>query len=192
MAQNFSLAMFLKCFLIVGQIEPHVSYTHVSYIKKNVYGLSITCRNSSNQKNYLSGENKPIPVDKKTSVKFVSYEWRKLPKLPPVLVQFCLWHLTKFYLSCAQDPWTSGKIHSSRSNVCNAAHFLFNKNIVINFRPFYLISDNFWTLDKICEILFYDNIVQNFIVKTVLFTESKNVKPFSSYEHFFEARCYIF
>ena len=31
---NFSLAMFLKCFLIFGQIEPHVSYTHVSYIKK--------------------------------------------------------------------------------------------------------------------------------------------------------------
>ena len=55
------------------------------------------------------------------------------------------------------------------------------------FRPFYPISDNFWTLDKICEILFCNNIVQNFIAKIILFTESKNVKPFSSYVYFFEA-----
>ena len=32
-----SLPMFFKCFLVLWQFEPHVSYTHVSYIKKNVY-----------------------------------------------------------------------------------------------------------------------------------------------------------
>ena len=32
-----SLPMFLKCFLVLRQFEPHVSYTHVSYIKKNAY-----------------------------------------------------------------------------------------------------------------------------------------------------------
>ena len=70
--------------------------------------------------------------------------------------------------------------------------FCSTKTSLSIFRPFSPISDNFWTSIQICEILFCDIIVQNFIAKTILFTESKNVKAFSSYEHFSEARCYIF
>ena len=40
---KLGLPMFVKCFLIFAKFQPHVSYRHVSYIKKHALHCSHAC-----------------------------------------------------------------------------------------------------------------------------------------------------